>query len=201
MLDLAWRAVLREPGALDAIVDEIALDAQSLVGAGAITLQQGEDIKPLIKDALAQGVGTWVDAYAKGDLESLQFQAGKLIGENPDLVAEGALKLATLTRRAGMQTLLRGFARAEQTGTVGRALEKAALARDADLASAVAKGLEGPSLAKQIPTGAVLGDDVLRALGQGAGDIGRLQDIAQGEEPAAALPLPLRRGGEAAQRT
>jgi hypothetical protein len=47
------------------------------------------------------------------------------------------------------------------------------------MVTAIASGVEGPALAKQIPTGATLGDDAMRALGQGAADVQKLQEIAE----------------------
>ncbi len=181
MYNTAWQAVKGNPAAKQALADEIKLDLQSMVEAGALADEQTGEMRGAIMQALSHDLDTWVTAYASGNLEELEYLSGKLVGENPDLVAEGFLKLPALVRRVGAQKLLRGLARTEKSEPVVRALEKAAAARDAEAAAAAASGLEGPQLAKKLPTGAVLGENVERRLGQGARDIAKMQEIAKKE--------------------
>ncbi|HMO44164.1 MAG TPA: hypothetical protein PKB04_12785, partial [Phenylobacterium sp.] len=96
MLALGAHAILGDEAAREALAAEIALDLKSLIDAGALALQQGQELTPLVLAALGQVVGDIIEVQRTGD----EFAVGQFIGENPDMLIEGPLAIAkTLAAR------------------------------------------------------------------------------------------------------
>jgi len=161
MTRTAWDAVWGDQAAYNRLVAEIVLDMQSLVDAGAITLGQGQQLAPLVGEALGAGMGVWVDAIHEGDLDQLAFQTGKLLGENPDIVAGGLSAVRSAITKSGATRLLKGFANtpAEVNPTVQEAVERLALDQYDSLPQRLDDAIaDGTPINKAVKAG----DDLLR---------------------------------------
>jgi hypothetical protein len=97
MTVVGMKAILGDEVARNALVSEIAVDLQALIDTGAITFGQGVSASVAIEQAMEDGVGAFGEAITSGDLDRVQFQFGRFLGENPDLLPFNRLvmKMAT----------------------------------------------------------------------------------------------------------
>ena len=79
-------ALQADPLARRRLIEEIKVDAQALIDAGAITAGQVGDLGLAVAQGLGEFIDTWVGLYETGDLEQIQFELGRIAGENPDVL-------------------------------------------------------------------------------------------------------------------
>lgn len=174
MLAVGAQAVLGDPIAQEALRQEIMMDLQALIDAGALTLTQGQVLAPLVAQAMAEMIGEIIEVQRTGD----EFAIGKFIGENPDMLIEGPLSIAkTLTTRK----LLKG---AVSSGShVAGAMSKLDDARRAQVDEILARaGKTDEDLMKLLKAGDELNTDAIRKMwGVSEDDIRVLQEIADKE--------------------
>jgi PKD repeat protein len=171
-----------DPQAAQRLIDEMVLDFQSLVGAGAITLGQGQSLAAAVGSAFADFVETWDRMYRTGDLEQIQFELGRIAGENPDM-AFGVLVATNSARKSLMNMILpdsyvrHGLERAvaERTESFGTRLAAAETEAAAGGTPVTQSGVfdAGDELSKQ-----VIGD----YWGGDPRDVDTLMAVAQAEQ-------------------
>ncbi len=160
------------------LIDEIALDAQSVLDAGAITLGQGVTLAQAVPPALDSFIRTWDQVYRTGDLERIQFELGRMAGENPD--AAFSLFVAARAGRKAIREM------AGANTAIREGMERAARKQEASLAERLAAAeRSGQPVAK---SGAFAAGDRLtlemirKYWGASADDVRKLFEIADAED-------------------
>lgn len=177
-------ALLGDEEAARRLYAEIATDIQAIIDAAGITGLQGLTVLQIVTQELSDFIGKLAFAYHEGDLETLKFELGKFIGENPDLVLEGALKVAgkgyEVVRALARQKLFsRSTKLLDEGNDARRVVEEGRAARTVQLRDELAQLPTGTPRESVLRAGDVLNHELVRKIyGVLGKDLDKLIELA-----------------------
>ncbi|HEY7107757.1 MAG TPA: Calx-beta domain-containing protein [Acidimicrobiia bacterium] len=165
---LAWQhgaeAVLADPVAKEHLVSDIRVALTDMFPV--LGLQSDVAQIPAMATALVDEMLQWMTArvgdIVEGDLDQLTFSLAQVVGENPDVIVEGGVKLAlTAARRSLLTRISRGFVRgAEEESIYRQAMEHDLAQQESTLASRVDAAEAAGATEQELRKATIPGDDL-----------------------------------------